>query len=190
MRNTSSEQFFEVKYRHQTDPWQFASSAYELDRYTTTLALLDSRRFDRAFEPGCSIGILTEQLASRCGHVEALEISATAVQRARTRCRHLGNVVIRHGALPLNTPAGGFDLIVFSEIGYYFAEPQLRAVAKDLASRLTPGGMLLATHWLGESPDHRLSGDGVHSILEATIPYPRTASQRHEGFRIDRWERP
>jgi methylase of polypeptide subunit release factors len=134
--NTTSQEFFEAKYRENSDPWAFASNDYEQNRYSVILRALGSRRYRRAFEPGCSIGILTARLASICDHIDAIDISPTAVTRARHYCAHLDNVNIHCGSLPKDVPAGTFDLVILSEIGYYFGgqqlsglDPTLRAVS-------------------------------------------------------------
>jgi SAM-dependent methyltransferase len=184
---STSADFFETLYLEREDPWQFASSAYERDRYAATLRALSSRRFRRAFEPGCSIGILTAQLAEICDRVEAIDISPTVATRAQERCKDLRNVRILCGSLPENVPSGEFDLLVFSEIGYYFNETQLRSVAADLVRRMETGGTFLAVHWLGSSADHVLDGDRVHGVLETTANLRNVQSERYSGFRLDRW---
>jgi SAM-dependent methyltransferase len=183
----TSQAFFEEMYQKASDPWQFATSAYELNRYASVLRMLETRRFRRAFEPGCSIGILTKGLASFCARVEAIDISPTAVDRARERCRSVANVVVSQGALPEALPEGSFDLIALVEIGYYFSPPVLKALIQSLTSRLEHGGVLLAEHWLGHSPDHRLSGDQVHEIICRADRLVHQVSQRHDLFRIDLW---
>ena len=150
---------------------------------------LGSRRYRRAFEPGCSIGILTARLASICDHIDAIDISPTAVTRARHNCAHLDNVSIHCGSLPENVPAGNFDLVVLSEIGYYFGGQQLFQIGSDLAGRLELSSVLLAVHWLGHSEDHLLHGDSVHEILSRVDSLTLEYSERHVGFRIDRWVR-
>ena len=95
--NTTSQTFFEEKYANDPDPWAFASSAYELNRYDATISALQRRRYQRAFEPGCSVGVLTARLATLCDHVDAIDISPTAVERARERCRDLHNVSLVFG---------------------------------------------------------------------------------------------
>ena len=187
--DSTSQAFFEELYTTVADPWAFASSAYEQHRYTTILNALGCRHYHRAFEPGCSIGILTEQLGQICAQVEAIDISPTAVSRAQHRSRSLPNVTIKPGALPDQIPDGTFDLIVFSEIGYYFDRPTLVSLARELADRLRRGGTLLAVHWLGKSTDHRLTGDQVHELLGKTRLVP-TRSRRYDGFRLDCWSRP
>jgi trans-aconitate methyltransferase len=185
---TTSRQFFDALYERNPDPWQFASSNYELGRYERIVQAL-SGRYQRAFEPGCSIGVLTEQLASVCDAVEALDISGVAVVRARQRCSYLSNVQIRQGTIAKDIPAGEFDLIVFSEIGYYFDETHLASLVDQLISVTIPGGTFLAAHWLGSSPDHLLSGDRVHEVILDAKRLALDYSERHAEFRVDRWLR-
>jgi SAM-dependent methyltransferase len=182
-----SAEFFEAKYQNAVDPWDFATSPYEQGRYDAILRALPPRRYHRAFEPGCSIGILTERIADLCDHVVASDISPTAVSRTRDRCRSLRNVTVSQGALPGDTPEGDFDLIVFSEIGYYFSATTLRALVSELVEQLVPHGVLLAAHWLGHSPDHVMSGDRVHEIINDAPGLTPLRSQRHECFRINVW---
>lgn len=185
----TSQAFFEQKYQQATDPWAYASSAYEQNKYDSTILALKERRFRRVFEPGCSVGVLTERLAQMSERLEAIDISPTAVRRARERCRDYPNVEIREGGLPDAMPDGRFDLIVFSEIGYYFEPDVLGDVAGGLVDRLETGGVLLAVHWLGRSTDHRLTGDEVHLILGQLSGLRPWESQRYEGFRLDSWLR-
>ena len=187
--STTSAEFFEQKYREQADPWNFAHSDYERSRYDAIIGALGRRRYERAFEPGCSVGELTWRLATKCRQVDAMDISATAIDRAKLRCSGLPNVDLRVGGLPHQIPDGTFDLIVFSEIGYYFDEARLQELVTTLVQKIQPSGTLLAAHWLGTSKDHVLSGDRVHEILGSLEGLWLAYSERHEGFRLDRWER-
>src|ERR1700760_676889 len=116
-----SRAFFESRYQAAPDPWHFASSGYELDRYQATLAALGKARYKRAYEPGCSVGVLTAELAQRCDCLIACDLSPTAVARARERCASYDNVCIEVRDAAETPPSGHFDLIVFSELGYYFS---------------------------------------------------------------------
>jgi SAM-dependent methyltransferase len=187
--STTSAEFFEQKYRENPDPWDFAGSEYERSRYEATIAALGTRRYERAFEPGCSVGELTWRLAQHCELVVAMDISETAVEQAKRRCSELGNVVLSVGGLPHYMPQGEFDLLVFSEIGYYFDETELEELAKMLVGRITKSGNLLAVHWLGRSKDHVLRGDRVHEILSSLDGLRLDKSEWHEKFRLNRWVR-
>lgn len=190
--NTPSRQsqaFFEARYRVSSDPWQFASSAYELDRYKATLEALSRATYRRGFEPGCSVGVLTAALAQRVEHLIACDIAATAVACAKERCRELPHVEIYQRDVAKEPPEGTFDLIVFSELGYYFSADRLNAIVRHMASRLEPGGEFVAVHWLGHSADHVLHGDEVHEVLAKTLPCEPIGGSRHAGFRIDSWRR-
>lgn len=187
IRSTTSKEFFDGKYRESADPWSFASSPYELSRYEAIIRMLGEGQYHRAFEPGCSVGVLTARLACICQEVLATDISPTAVAQARERCRHLSNVTVSCGTLPDNMPSGTFDLIVFSEIGYYFNEPALRGIINQFTHKLQESGILLAAHWLGESEDHLLSGDRVHEVLLECGGLRHKSSERYGGFRLDLW---
>jgi hypothetical protein len=185
---TTSAAFFEAKYRGSADPWEFASSDYELGRYARIMASVEGRRFGCGLELGCSVGVLTEQLAGICERLDALDVSVTAVKRARERCLYLQNVDIRAGSVLTDVPPRNYDLIVFSEIGYYFERDVLAQITRALMARLSPGGLLLGAHWLGHSDDHILSGDEVHEVITGLTELEVTFSERHAKYRLEHWK--
>jgi SAM-dependent methyltransferase len=185
----TSAEFFEAKYKDKSDPWDFAHSEYELQRYDATIAALSHHRYARAFEPGCSVGVLTERLAGLCDEVEAIDFSSTAVAQAARRCVHLKGVDVRCISLPDRMPIKGADLVVLSEIGYYFTPEEWRALSTIIIDDLQPGATLLAVHWLGTSDDHCMNGEDVHEILAANKRLSLEHSERHPAFRLDRWVR-
>jgi SAM-dependent methyltransferase len=197
VQDPSSDVFFESWYRRHPDPWGFGSDPYELARYDSIVSHVPAGRYRRAFEPGCSIGVLTERLGWRCDTVLATDLSRIAVARARRRCAELGTrVSVVVGGLvpdgPLTDPR--FDLVVFSEVGYYLPPGDLAASASQLAELIEPGGRLIAAHWLGESADHQIDGPAVHQVLSRCL-----ASWEHVvhdevhdairfGFVLDVWD--
>jgi SAM-dependent methyltransferase len=189
IRGNSSAAFFEKMYRQNVDPWNFEHSRYEQERYARILEAARGRRYSRAFEPGCSIGILTQALARLCDRLEAIDISPTAALRTKRRCKDLSHVHAWCGSLPDATLAGTFDLVIFSEIGYYFEENKLREIIDRLAGSLNPEGILIAAHWLGTSADHVLSGDAVHRIIRECGLLSLDEEERYAHFRLDRMVR-
>jgi hypothetical protein len=95
-------------------------------------------------------------------------------------------VTIRQGALPADIPAGTFDLLVLSEIRYYFDSAQLRSLIDDLAGRMASGSVFLAVHWLGSSPDHILSGSQVHEVISSAETLTQDLSENHPEFLLGR----
>jgi SAM-dependent methyltransferase len=181
---------FETKYQATRDPWNFARSAYEQRRYDLTVAMLPAARYGRAFEPGCSIGELTVRLAPRCDRVLAMDSSPTAVRRARERCAGLDQVEVVEGELPQAWPGSVFDLVILSELGYYFTPDLWAALVARSADALLPGGTLSAVHWRGYSPDHVLLGDDVHAIArtQAGVRHLQLVACYVEArFRADVW---
>jgi 2-polyprenyl-3-methyl-5-hydroxy-6-metoxy-1,4-benzoquinol methylase len=187
--DTTSQAFFERMYRKSADPWHFATSQYERARYEAILRALVDSHFKHAFEPGCSIGVLTEQLAKRCDKVDAIDISPTAVKLAQDRCRQYPNAYITCRSLTHPIAEEIFDLVVFSEIGYYFEEQTLRDILLTLVARIETTGIMVASHWLGSSSDHLLSGDRVHEIIGESDKLIHTRAERYADFRLDCWSR-
>jgi SAM-dependent methyltransferase len=185
----SSAAFFEAKYKETADPWDFSGSAYESQRYDAIIEAIAGRHYARCFEPGCSIGVLTERLATCCDEVYAIDFSPTASAQARARCAHLPQVEVHCASLPEGTPVKEFDLLVLSEIGYYFTAQDWRGVSGALVNSLRPGATILSAHWLGHSPDHRTSGDEVHEILLAHANLRVEHTERHPRMRLERLAR-
>ena len=77
------------------DPWRFATSDYERAKYEATLAALPHEIYRDVLEIGCSIGVLTRQLAPRCEKLLALDVAAKALDQARARCADLAHVAFR-----------------------------------------------------------------------------------------------
>ncbi len=182
----SSAAFFEAKYQRKADPWDFSSNSYELQRYDAIIRAISHRRYRRAFEPGCSIGVLTRRLAHHCDEVYAIDFSISASAQAQVRCADLPQVEVHCASFPEGTPAKEFDLLVFSEIGYYFTPQEWENVSASLIDCLPQGATVLAAHWLGHSQDHRISGDEVHAILLSHPKLRNEYSLRNPKMRLDR----
>ncbi|MDQ2769432.1 MAG: nodulation S family protein [Bacteroidota bacterium] len=185
-------EYFDHVYAANRDPWDFENSAYEREKYAATLAALPRPHYAEAFEIGCSLGVLTAQLAPRCGHLLAVDVSEAALAQARARCVGLPQVEIRNLRVPEEFPDQPFDLIVLSEVGYYWSAPDLARAAGQLLAALHPGGQLLLVHWTPPVHDYPLTGDEVHDFFLAKAgpagPLRHLAGQRHETYRLDLFE--
>jgi 2-polyprenyl-3-methyl-5-hydroxy-6-metoxy-1,4-benzoquinol methylase len=166
--NTSSAAFFDAKYADKDDPWNFATNRYEISRYETILKHVNPELHGRVFEPGCSIGVLTQLLARRVKSVHATDLSELAVMRAKRRCADLANASFEVGGIA-PPDVEEYDLIVLSEVGYYLDASELWWTAGEVAARVAPKGRIIAAHWLGTSPDHVLNGRDVHYVLASVL---------------------
>src|SRR5580765_2521161 len=162
MGETLPRGFFEDLYAKSPDPFDFETSAYEAAKYQHTVASLPRERYKRAVEIGCSIGVLTLRLAAKCEKLLGIDISDRALARARARCAHLPGVKFERMTVPDEFPDQEFDLMVVSEVAYYWSVDDL-ARAKDLLAAHQPmGGHLLLVHWLPIVDYHVQTGDAVH----------------------------
>jgi cyclopropane fatty-acyl-phospholipid synthase-like methyltransferase len=182
-----SPESFEQRYRSDPDPWNYRSSPYERGKYGVTLASLAREHYGAIFEPACSVGELTALLAPRCDRLLAIDVSDTAVKLAQGKLAQQRHVTIECQDARTFIPREQFDLIVFSELGYYFDLATLQQLARRFAQCLARGGEFIAVHWRGHSADHVLHGDEVHSALRHCLPLHHRVSERHPGFHVDSW---
>ncbi|MCE5289219.1 MAG: nodulation S family protein [Nocardiaceae bacterium] len=166
--NNMPKRYFEDLYSTSADPWGFETRWYERRKYALTLASLPRERHRRALEPGCSIGVLTAMLATRCDEVVATDVVESVLQTTRRRAT-AGNVTCRVWGLGAPwADLGDFDLVVLSEVGYYLDRAALRKALNDIASHLDDGGTLLSVHWQHRVADYPLTGSEVHEEVLAT----------------------
>jgi SAM-dependent methyltransferase len=175
---TLGPEYFEDVYAASEDPWGFTTRWYEERKYSLSLAMLPRRRYGDAFEPGCSIGVLTAMLASRCDRLLSCDVSPEAVRQARSRAP---GARVERRMMPEDWPEGAFDLIVFSEFLYYLAPRDLSRVLELATGSLKPDGTLLAVHWRHPVADYPQTGDDVHAALAGTR-LSRLAEHREADF--------
>jgi SAM-dependent methyltransferase len=182
--------WFERLFAEQGDPWDFETSAYEAGKYERTLAALPCPHYPSALEIGCANGVLTRRLAPLCADLLAIDVSDSALVQARARCADLPQVRFENRLLPGDVPPGRFDLILLSEVAYYWDRADVARAATWLADALVSGGDLLLVHWIGDT-DYPLSGDEAVGALAAGLGDAVTVvlAERHERYRLDLWRR-
>jgi SAM-dependent methyltransferase len=163
--------YFDDKYAEAADPWLLEARWYERRKYAITLALLPYPRYRHAFEPGCSIGVLTEHLTLRCDHVTATDVATAALDAAHRRLVDAASrerVTLLRRSLDEPWPTTQFDLVVLSEIGYYLEAHELRTVLDREVPRLMRGTGVVAAHWRHPVADYPITGDRANDIIGAT----------------------
>ncbi|HWF72927.1 MAG TPA: SAM-dependent methyltransferase [Solirubrobacteraceae bacterium] len=181
-------EFFEDLYAGSEDPWGFATSDYEREKYADTLAALGDEHFPRALEVGCSIGVFTEQLAERCHELVGIDVSARALGRARERLRDRPGVRLERLTFPEETAPGPWDLVVCSEVLYYLDEDAFALAVERLRAGLEDGATVLAVHWRPATSTYPLRGDEVHDRLRAELGDWHAFDGRRPRYRLDRFE--
>lgn len=139
-----------------------------------------------ALEIGCSIGVLTRMLASRCDRVLALDVAETALAAARDRCAGLDGVAFHRMVVPGDWPPGHFDLILLSEVVYYLDRDAVARLIQRLRQAVAPGGDVMLVHWTGET-NYPLSGDAAaQMVIDDTDDFLAiTRQERAAAYRLD-----
>jgi SAM-dependent methyltransferase len=177
--------YFEAKYQENIDPWRFRTSAYERDKFQATLEAFARPRYQSGLEIGCAIGVLSALIASRCERLVAVDGSFTAIDEASRQ--QLPNVRFLKAFLPDEFPDGMFDLIVLSEVIYYFSELDLKTLAEKCLASLQPTAEMILCHWLGET-DYPLTGRQASDLFAQSLARRRPRRTiLHEGiYRLER----
>lgn len=176
--------YFDEMYARDPDPWRFAKSDYERDKYAATLAALPRARYVSALEIGCSIGVLTRQLADRCDSLLSLDVAEAALEHARSRCADQPHVRFERRLVPAEWPEGRFDLILLSEVIYYLARDDVRRLAARVDAAAVPGCDILLVHWLGET-HYPLTGDEAAEAFIHDSAAERVGGRRESAYRLD-----
>lgn len=184
-------EYFDGIFAGDDDPWSLASSDYEAAKFARTIQVLEDRRYASALEIGCAHGVLTEKLAPLCIDLLAIDIAARALEAARKRCAHQPGVRFEHRAFPQQTPVVEMlDLVVLSEVAYYWSDKDLRLAGDWLTKHVGPHGRILMVHFTGTT-DYPQTGDGATSTLRAALgdAVAESHAERADRYRLDLWTR-
>jgi nodulation protein S (NodS) len=182
------DEYFGRMYEESADPWQLQERWYEQRKFAITLALLPLPRFRHAFEPGCSVGVLTEQLAGRCDRVTATDLVPAALEATARRLKEAGvgeGVTLMRRSLDEDWPATDFDLIVLSEVGYYLEAAALRGILDRELPRLTDTATVVAAHWRHPVADYPMTGDETNDVIAASPGLHRIGGYRDDDVTVD-----
>nr|WP_139316002.1 bifunctional PIG-L family deacetylase/class I SAM-dependent methyltransferase [Cellulosimicrobium sp. CUA-896] len=175
--------FFDRFYTGRDDPWGFESRWYEERKRAVLLASLPRRRFRCALELGCSTGVLTSGLAARCDRVTGVDVAEAPLAAARHR---LGpDATLLRLDTPRDWPDGAFDLVVLSEVLYYYDRADLDRALDRVLGSLTDDGVVVACHWRHDVPEYPLGGDEVAGRVRARPELGVVAHHEEEDFVLD-----
>ncbi|MDQ8030739.1 methyltransferase type 12 [Bordetella genomosp. 1] len=185
---------FEAMYRADPDPWDVADRWYERRKRALMLAALPRERYRQGLELGCGTGYATLELATRCQALRAVDGAPTAAAHCRDLLARHGH---RHAEVETRTlpgdwpevPAAGYDLIVVSELAYYFGATDLRRWLDRCVSSLAVGGDWAMCHYTPAFHDRRQDTAAVHALVDALPAMQRRVSHLDPEFRLDIWRK-
>ena len=151
--------FFEDLWKR-GDPWEFETSEFEHRRCARLLEIVAGRRYAKALEIGCGAGILTRLLAPIADRVVALDVSTTAIERAKATQSQPGSLEFRvANIMEYDVRAEGpWDLVVFSDticfLGWLYSFFDVGWLAMEIFAATRPGGRLLLPNCFGGAEDY------------------------------------
>jgi len=184
-------EYFERIFAGSIDPWEFETSAYEQAKHNHTIAVLSGTRYRRGLEIGCATGVLTNRLGTLCETLLAIDVSPSALTQAQNRCADQHHIGFQQMNFPASTPAeAAFDLIVISEVAYYWDDRDLTLAGRWLGRNLAAGGSLLLVHFTGET-DYPQTADGAVEGLRQVLAdsVEEADTKRRPSYRLDLWRR-
>lgn len=131
------------------DPWVMGS-AKEQFRFERTNQLIAAQfgSLGSVLEIGCGEGHQTEHLSRICDQIYGLDVSPTAVSRARRRCPEAELAACDLFAQPFEPEGGRFDLVAACEVLYYMED-----IPAALRAMESLGRQCLVTYYRGRSTD-------------------------------------
>jgi SAM-dependent methyltransferase len=183
---------FEALYAADEDPWAVRATWYERRKRALLLASLGRERYRSAFEPGCGNGEMSAELALRCERLLACDGAASAVAAARRRLQGAapGAVRIEQRSLPAQWPQDEcFDLVVISELAYYFDLAGVQILLTHACGMLMPGGELALCHYLHDFDDRVSATAAIHALPGQLPGMVRTVQHREQDFLLELWRR-
>jgi predicted TPR repeat methyltransferase len=143
------ERHFENLYRRKEDPWSYRQSSYEREKYEKTLNAIPSE-VQFILEVGSSEGVFTELLLQKGKKVVGIDVSETALARAKNRLQKYGGQVElrKFNIVKDDGLEETFDLVLASEVLYYLGHKNvLLTLEEKFAHLLKEKGYLLLVHF-------------------------------------------
>lgn len=175
---------FDDRFAGDADPWRTFSDADEARKRGAILRGLGTGALGRVLELGAGNGSNSVAIASRALRLDATEGTAAGT---RLTADALGERVRARAcvlALPARFPRPAYDAIVVAELLYYLSPREMRAVARDVAAALRPGGRLVLAHHRIDFHDFAQHAARIH---ERFLRGTGRSWRRVQDVRTGRW---
>lgn len=107
---------FEKLFRSRTDPWRLNTSPLEKKRYAALLKFVKKIKPTTILELGCAEGAFTKLLYPICKSITAVDVSATAIKRAKKIVPEVEFICQDFTKMSFDKK---FSLIIAAEVLYY-----------------------------------------------------------------------
>jgi predicted TPR repeat methyltransferase len=187
-----AEAFFEDLWK-QGDPWSFETSEFEQVKYERQMAILGGRRYGRALEIGCGAGVFTRMLPRLADQILGIDVSATAIARARDLTAGSEAVSFRVANIMEHDAQaeGPWDLVVMSEticyLGWLYSFFELGWLAAQLFEATAPGGRLIMANTCGGVDEYLMRPSLIRTYrdLFVNVGYQVKAEEIFQGTKND-----
>lgn len=171
-------------YHAREDPWGLDGRWYERRKRALLMASLPRERFRRALELGCSTGPNTRAISERADAVLGIDSSQKALDKA-IAAGVPANVTYERMELPAQWPSGAYDLIVLSEVAYYWTPEQFGRALDLINESATDDAVFIACHWRKTVEGTPLTGDDVHAAISARPEWRVLSRHIEDDFLMD-----
>lgn len=155
-----TEEFYENKYQHENEPWDYSKKAVEILRHEFIVNLAGGLKKDylRILDVGCGKGQLTFQLDGKSRQILGIDVSETALSKARSKFQ-INNLnfkseyfFTKDNITSTSFPENHFDLVLLCDgINEWFDDEEKRIAAlKETCRILNSGGFAIISDYQKE----------------------------------------
>ena len=153
---------FEGDYTKLSEPWNYSHRAIEGLRHDwvieelTGIAPVDGLK---VLELGCSLGLMTEKLIKTGSEIFAMDLSATAVTKAKSRVGSGVHFLVADASV-LPFADGAFERVLVCDglFGWHLDEATQAKVASEVLRVLKPGGYAFFTDYIHHLAFYKVRG--------------------------------
>jgi len=183
---------FEAAYAATSDPWGSASLRYGYQRrkYDHIVTLLPPRRFRRALDLGCGLGLLSQRLTARADETLGLDVADAAIKLARAAATGVRGLTFAQADV-MDLPHEldrRFDLVVIADMLYYLSpldNELLKTLACRVADLLAPGGIcLIANHFFFAADAESRTSRRIHDAFSRSPRFSVVSHHRKPFFLV------
>lgn len=175
---------FDRKFAGSDDPWDTFSNRDEARKRRAILHAMGAGPVGRVLELAAGNGSNSVALSRRALRLDATEGTKSGTDLVRRAVGHHARVRVRQVVLPAAFPARVYDAAVVAEVLYYLSPRDMAQVARDVATRLRPGGRLVLAQHRVDYPDFVQHAHGIH---ERFLAASGAAWCRQNSVRTGRW---